>query len=82
MIKYIITLSTLLHYITVYYYTKYIVDDLEISSDSHEKNYNKENSDQKILEKIQIKKNSDEEDSSKEGSSEEDSSQGNSDEKK
>ena len=60
---------------------KYIIDDLEISSDSDEKNSNEENSDQKILEKFQIKKYSDEDDSSKEGSSEEDSSQGNSDEK-
>ena len=60
---------------------KYIIDDLEISSDSDEKNSNEENSDQKIVENFQIKKYSDEEDSSKEGSSEEDSSQGNSDEK-
>ena len=45
-----------------------ITDDLEIP-DSHE-----DNSDEYILEKIQIKKNSDEGDSSKEDCSEEDSS--------
>ena len=61
---------------------KYIIDNIEIFSDSEEGNSDEDNSDEEnydeeILEKIQIKKNSDEEDSSEEDSSEE-----NSDEKK
>ena len=56
---------------------KYIIDNIEIFSDSEEGNSDEDNYDEEILEQIQIKKNSDEEDSSEEDSSEE-----NSDEKK
>ena len=53
---------------------KYIIDDIEISSDSDKENSNEDNSDKKnsdeeVLEKIQIKKNNDEGDSSGEDSS-------------
>ena len=60
---------------------KYIIDNIEIFSDSEEGNSDEDNSDEEnsdeenydeeILEQIQIKKNSDEEDSSEEDSSEE-----------
>ena len=53
---------------------KYIIDDIEISSDSDKENSNEDNSDEKnsdeeVLEKIQIKKNNHEGDSSGEDSS-------------
>ena len=56
---------------------KYVIDDIEISSDSDEKNSDEDNSDEDILEKTQTKKNSDEEDDS----SGKNSSEENSDEK-
>ena len=49
---------------------KYIIEDIEISSDSHEENSDEENSEEEILEKIQIKKNCNEEDSTEEDSDE------------
>ena len=50
---------------------KYIIDDVKISSDSDEETLGKnsdckKNSDEEILEKIQMEKNSDEENSSEE----------------
>ena len=43
---------------------KYIIDDIEISSDFDEDNSDEENTDEEILKKNQIQKNSDEKDSS------------------